>query len=150
MAINFNPKLGKKGVGSQVATGAKLELRIGTIPVAYASQCSYTYNINVETIQGVDQLTVDEHAEVGTTVTFTASMFRVAFKAAVTNGWQPKLKVLLQQPELVAIIKDKISGVVLAQISGLKLTSRSGTVAARGTFTETLTFVGKIFEDEEL
>ena len=112
--------------------------------------CSYTYTINVETIQGVDQLTIDEHAEVGTSVSFTASMFRVAFKAAVTNGWQPKLNVLLQQPELVAVIKDKISGVVLFQLSGLKMTSRSGSVDARGVFTETLTFVGRIFEDEEL
>ena len=133
---------------SKVATGAKLELRIGSVTVAYASQCSFNYQTNIETIQGIDQLVPDEHAEIGTTVTFTASMFRVAFQAAVTNGWQPKLDKLLQQPELVAVIKDKISGVVLLQIEGLKMTGRQGSVDARGVFVETLSFVGKRFFDE--
>lgn len=133
---------------SQVVTGAKLELRIGAIVVAYASNCSYTYTTNIETIQGVDQLVVDEHAEVGTSVSFSASMFRVAYKSAITNGWQPKLNVLLQQPELVATIKDKTTGVTLFQISGLKMVSRAGSVDARGTFTETLSFTGKVFADE--
>ena len=96
--------------GSKVATGAKLELRIGSVVAAYANSASYNYTVNVETIQTVDNLVPDEHAENSTTVNFTASMFRVAFQAAVTNGWQPKLDQILQQPELVAVIKDKVSG----------------------------------------
>jgi len=135
---------------SQVATGAKLELRIGLVTVAYANQCTYNYQTNVEVIQGIDNIQVDEHAEVGTTVSFQCSMFRVAFKSAITNGWQPKLDKLLQQPELVAIIKDKVSGVVLFQIDGVKMTGRSGSVDARGVFVETLQFVGRRFFDEEL
>lgn len=135
---------------SQTATGAKLELTIGLVLVAYASNCSYSFTTSVEAIQGIDNLVVDEHAETGITVNFTASMFRVAHTAAVENGWQPKLEVLLQQPELVATVKDKISGATLLQLTGLKLVGRTGSVDARGVFVETLNFVAKRFYDESL
>jgi len=133
----------------QVATGAKLELRIGTIIVAYANNATYNYEIEVEKIKVVDEEVVSEYAEVGTSVTFSASMFRVAFDAAITNGWMPKLDKLLQQPELTATIKDKISGATLVSISGIKCVGRSGSVDARGIWIETLNFVGRLFNDEE-
>ena len=135
---------------SQTATGAKLELTIGLVLVAYASNCSYSYSVSMETLQGIDNLVVDEHAETGIAVNFSASMFRVAHTAAVENGWQPKLEVLLQQPELVATIKDKVSGATLLQLTGLKLVGRTGSVDARGVFVETLAFVAKRFYDESL
>jgi len=134
---------------SQVATGAKLELRIGTVIVVYANNATYSYQIEVERIKVVDEETVSEFAEIGTTVEFTASMFRVAFEAAITNGWMPKLEKLLQQPELTATIKDKISGATLLNITGVKCVGRSGSIDARGVWVETLNFVGRVFRDEE-
>jgi len=134
---------------SQVATGAKLELRIGTIIVAYANNAEYNYEIELERIKTVDEETVTEYAEVGTNVTFSASMFRVAFEAAITNGWMPRLEKLLQQPELTATIVDKVSNSILLNISGVKCVSRSGSVDARGVWIETLSFVGRVFRDEE-
>jgi len=133
---------------SEVSTGAKLELRIGTVPIAYANNVQYNLEIVTEAIQGIDEIKIDEYAEVGTRVTFTASMFRVAFKAAFSLGIQPKIENLLRQPELTAQIKDKTQGVVLLKMNGLKLVGRSGTVNARGIWTETLSFVARRMFDE--
>ena len=72
--------------GSKVTTGAKLELRIGTIVVAYATNVQYTWDYEVQAIKGIDDLTVREHAETGAIVSFSASMFRVAHTSAVKNG----------------------------------------------------------------
>jgi len=134
---------------SQVATGAKLELRIGTIIVIYANNATYNYVIETEKIKTIDNETVDEYAEIGTVVDFSASMFRVAFEAAITNGWMPKLEKLLQQPELTATIKDNVSGATLVNITGIKCVGRSGSVDARGVWVETLRFLGRVFRDED-
>lgn len=135
-------------IGSQVSTGAKLELKIGGVTVAYASNASFTVNHNLAPIETFNEHTVNEHAELGVTVEFSASMFRVNRKAAVELGIMPRIADFLKQPELVCIIKDKVQNSVLVTITGVKVTSRSGTVDARGVFTESLNMVGKVMFDE--
>lgn len=134
--------------GSQVSTGAKLELQIGGVVVAYASNASYTVNHNLAPIETFNDHTVKEHAELGVTVDFTASMFRVNTKAAVSLGIMPRIQDFLKQPELTAVIKDKTQDSVMLTVNGIKVISRSGTVDARGTWSETLNMVGKVVYDE--
>jgi len=137
--------------GSQVSTGAKLELKVGGVVVAYANNATYTINHNMQPIERFGEPEVNEHAELGVTVEFSAAMFRVNAKAAVSLGMSPRLEEFLTQPELTASIKDKLAGtggVVFVNITGIKLASRSGSVDARGVWTETLNFVGRIFNDE--
>ena len=136
-------------IGSQVSTGAKLELKIGGVTVAYANNASFTLNHNLAPIEVFNEHTVNEHAELGVTVEFSASMFRVNKKAAVALGIMPRIADFLKQPELTAVIKDKVQNSVLVTITGIKITSRSGPVDARGTFTETLNMVGRVMFDEE-
>jgi hypothetical protein len=81
------------------------------------------------------------------TVDFTCTTFRVFEKSAVSLHFQPVLKELLLQPELVVTILDEQNRTLLS-VSGVKLTGRSGTVDARGVWTETLTFVGRLAHDE--
>lgn len=135
-------------IGSQVSTGAKLELLIGGVVVAYANNASFTVNHNLAPIETLNEHTVKEHAELGVTVDFSASMFRVNKKAAVELGIMPRIADFLKQPELVAVMKDKVQNAVLVTVTGIKVTSRSGSVDARGTFTETLNMVGRIMFDE--
>lgn len=134
---------------SQTITGARAVFTINNTKVAFASDCNYTWNHNVQPVEVLDQLTVAEHAEIGMTIDFSCTQFRVARKSAVSLGFQPKLNDLLNQPELVVTISDRVSGEVLLTVSGVKLTSRSGTVNARGVWTETLNFVGREAHDEE-
>ena len=136
-------------IGSQVSTGAKLELKFGATVVAYANNVTYTVNHNHQPIETLNDHTVNEYAELGVTVEFTASMFRVNKKAAVSLGLMPKIADFLKQPELVATLKDKVQDSVLLTVNGLKCTARTGTVDARGVFTEQLTFVGRLASDEE-
>lgn len=143
---------------SQVQTGAKLTLSINNIVVAYASQVSYQYNLNLQEIRTIDTNEVTEHAELHTTVTFTCSAFRVAYKTAIANGWMPKIASFLQQPTLTATIfsdfvqtsptAKNITTATLITVTGLKCTGRSGSVNARGVWEEQLTFVGKVLYDE--
>jgi hypothetical protein len=136
-------------IGSQVSTGAKLELKIGGVTVAYANQCSYTVNHNMQPIETFNEHTINELAELGVTCEFSASYFRVNRKAAISLGLMPKIANFLTQPELTMLIKDKISDAVLVTITGAKCTSRSGSVDARGVFTESLSFQGRVMNDEE-
>ena len=135
-------------IGSQVSTGAKLILSIKDKAVAYASNVTYTINHNVQPIEILSLEYVKEHAELGVTVEFTASMFRVNEQAAVSIGIMPRISDFLKQQELVATIKDKIQDTVILTVTGLKCTSRAGTVGARDVATETLTFVGRLAYDE--
>lgn len=136
-------------IGSQVSTGCKLELNIGGTVVAFASNVSYNLQHNHQPIELLNEVTVNEHAELGVTVDFTASMFRVNKKAAVALGIMPRISSFLQQPELVCTIFDKTKTSVLVTITGVKCTGRNGSVDARGAFTEQLSFVGRVMFDEE-
>jgi len=135
-------------IGSQVSSGAKLEMAVGGNVVAYANNASYTVNHNHQPIERFGEVEVNEHAELGVTVEFTASMFRVDQQAAISLGMQPRIADFLKQPELTVTLKDKTKDSVLLTVNGVKLQSRSGTVDARGVWTETLTFVGRIVFDE--
>ena len=134
---------------SQVITGARAIFTINNQKVAFASDCNYTWSHNMQPVEVLDQLEVAEHAEVGMSIDFSCTMFRVARKSAVSLGIQPKLSALLSQPELVVTISDKVSGDILLSVSGVKLASRSGSVNARGVWTESLNFVGRLANDEE-
>ena len=136
-------------IGSQVSTGAKLILSINDKQVAYANNVTYTTNHNVQPVEVMGEEIVIEHAELGITVEFTASMFRVSQKAAISLGLMPKLSAFLTQPELVATIYDKVQDKTIMVITGLKCTSRAGTAGARDVANETLTFVGRRSYDEE-
>jgi hypothetical protein len=135
-------------MGSQVSTGAKLELNIGGVAVAYASHCNYTLNYNHQPIEVFNETTVNEYAELGITVEFSAAYFRVAKQAAFSLGLMPTIADFLSQPTLVMFIKDSVSGAKLVKVKGVKCISRAGSVDARGIFSETLNFVGTYFTDE--
>lgn len=135
--------------GSQVSTGCKLELSIGGVVVAYASDVSYNIQHNHQPIELLGETTVNEHAELGITCDFTATMFRVAKKAAIALGIMPKISTFLTQPELVCTIYDKTKSEVLVTLVGVKCTGRNSSVNARGAMTEQLSFVAKVMFDEE-
>ena len=133
---------------SSVITGARVVFTINNVTIAAASNCSYVWRHNLETIEAIDELEVVEHAELGSTIEFTCDTFRIAGKGVIALGLMPRLRELLEQPELVATFKDKITNTILLQVTGIKMTSRTGTIPARGPFTESLSFVARSVKDE--
>lgn len=134
---------------SQVKTGARVALLVNNTKIAFASNCNYTENHIHQPIYVLDQLEVVEHAETSYSVEFSCSNFRVANQSAVSIGIQPKLQNILTQPELTAELQDGIDGTTLMFVTGVKFTTRSGSVDSQGVFTETWNFVGRVMTDEE-
>jgi hypothetical protein len=133
---------------SNVETGAKLVLTINGQEVAYASNVNYNLAYNTIPISGIDQIEIDELAEVSISVNFTCSMFRVNKKGAISLGLMPKLSQILKRDELTAVIKSRVSNSTLLIVAGLKCIGRSGNFDARGAWVEILTFQGRRLYDE--
>jgi hypothetical protein len=129
-------------------SGAKAVFMIGDNIVAHASDCSYDYQNTYTPIEVIGNETVVEHCEMGITVSFNCTTFRIYNKSVTQLGIQPTLKNLLLQDTLKVVVKEKSTDNVLLLISDVKLQGRSGSISARGMFTEQLSFVGRTIGDE--
>lgn len=142
---------------STVLSGAKITFFLGdmTTPVAYGTQVSYTFNIEVVPIHVIDRLAPMEHAEVATSVSFSVGRFRIpkaenkpGTGSPVELGWQSKLQNIFTQGTIKARLYDKVGKQNILVIDEVKMTSRSGTIGARDIANETLEFVGITMYDE--
>jgi hypothetical protein len=133
---------------STVFTGARAIFRLGGTKIAYASNVSYNENIQYEPINVLDKLEVEEHAEVGYTVDFQCQTFRIPDGSVKQVGIMSRLEDILTQGELTAEIEDKNTGLILLNMTGVKLQARQSSVDARGVMTETWSFVGRKALDE--
>jgi hypothetical protein len=143
---------------SNTISGAKAFFKFSGSPdpVAYAQNCSYTMPYNMQDIEVMGLEHPKEISELGVgAIEFTCSMFRVYGKSAAALGMQPSLSAFLTQVENLTVeIFNKAATAEqpnsLLKVMGIKLISRSGTVDARGMWTETLTFRGLVAGDETL
>ena len=142
---------------STVLSGAKISFYLGdmTTPVAFGTALNYTINHDMVPIHTLDRLAPVEYAEVSYTVNFTVSRFRIPKNSgkpgtgsAVELGWQSKLQNILTQGTIKARIFDKSSQQDILVVDEVKLSTRSGSIAARDIASETLDFVGILAYDE--
>lgn len=137
---------------SQVITGARAVFKVNGNKVAYASNCSYNWNYNHQPVEAISDPGVLEHTPLGSTVDFTCNMFRVLSKGPAAMKFHTSLEQFLAQDTLTVDIYDvKSAGAestAVLHIGDVKMTSRAGTVDARGVWTETISFVGIAINDE--
>jgi len=140
---------------TSVLTGAKVTFYLGNSPVAYASAINYTINHGLVPIHTIDRLAPVEYAETDYTVTFSVTRFRVPKNQSkpgtgspVSLGWQSKLQNMLTQGTISARLYDKSTKQDIMVLEEVKMTTRSGSVAARDIASETLDFVGLLAYDE--
>lgn len=133
---------------SNVMTGAKAIFRLNGLQVAYASSVTYNENIQLEEVNTLDRLDVVEHAEVGYRVDMSCQVFRVSDQSIKQAGLMSKLNQILTQGELTAEVIDRVTGLTLLLMEGVKLESRQTTVDARGIMSETWNFKGRRSSDE--
>jgi len=135
-------------MGAQTMTGAKAIFRLNGVQVAYASNCSFNENIQLEEVNTLDRIETVEHAEVGYRVDLSCQTFRVQNKSVKQLGIMPRLEDILTSGEITAEVVDRRSNAVLLLMEGVKLESRQTTVDARGLMTETWNFKGRKSSDE--
>ena len=142
---------------SNVLTGAKVTFYLGdqATPVAYASAMNYTITHDLTPIHTLDRLAVVEHAEVAYSVSFSVTRFRIpkisnkpGSGSPVELGWESKLQNILTQGTIKARIFDKSTQQDILVIDEVKMSQRSGSVAARDVANESLEFVGILAYDE--
>ena len=138
----------KTNRNTSTLSGAKAVFMIGDLTVAHASDCSYDYQNAMTPVEVIGNESVAEHCEMGVTVSFNCTTFRIYNKSVTQLGIQPALKDLLRQDTLKVVIKEKVTDNVLLMLSDVKLQGRSGSISARGMFTEQLSFVARTMADE--
>lgn len=132
---------------SQAMTGARAIFYLKDKAIAIAQNCSYTDTDQLQAVEVLGREVPAEHAELGRTIEFTVDTVRVFNKSATQLGLSTKLQDLLKQEALTASIVDKVSGAVVFMVTGVKKQTRTGTVNARGVWTESISFVGQIMMD---
>ena len=127
---------------SVVSTGARVEFSINNAPVLFANAVSYEVNHNLEPLYELDSLEASEYYETRYMVTFSVTSFRVNNRSAVSQGLMPSLSTLILQPELKAVLTDKITLRPIFTVKRVKCTSETFEVSARELARSTLSFVG--------
>lgn len=135
---------------TQVMTGPKAIFRLNGTQVAWASSVEYTEEITYEEVNVLDNIAVQENAEVGYKVSLTCRNFRVAGfspKGPLYN-FMSKLQNILTQGVLTAEVIQATDNSVILSMEQVKFASRQTTVEARGIMQETWTFNGIKATDE--
>jgi hypothetical protein len=135
---------------TKVVTGSRVQFFIDGTAIAYASSVSWNENIAYEPINVLDDLAVKEHAETGYTVDLQCQNFRVVNQSVKQLLIMSSFDQILTQGELSATVVDKGTGLMLLNMTGVKLQARQSTVDARGVMTETWSFVGRKAFDENI
>jgi len=134
-----------------VLSGARARLSIDGVKVMYATNVSYSEEIQHDPVEVLDQLDVAEHVPVAYRVTFTAQMVRV-----ITNPIKlrdgvvimPRLEDILSSPELTATVEDRVTGSTVANIERVKCVRYTQNVGARGIVLQDVEFVAIRIRDE--
>ena len=129
---------------SNTVQGARAALKIttpdGEKTVAWATGVSYDENHEHTPIYVIDSLAPKEFAPVGYSASISCSTFRIPGMSPKSQGFQSKLQNILAEPELKIVIYDRNGDVPLLVAEKVKFVGRSGSVAARGEWTENWNF----------
>ena len=133
---------------SEIVSGSRVVFRINGQKVAFATTVSYNENYETEPIDVLDDIKTIEHIYTAYRVDFSVEMFRVADKSVKQLGILPKLDEVFTAGDLQAEFIDRPTGKTLGLVTGVKATSRSGSIANRAASRETINFVAVLMKDE--
>ena len=130
---------------SKTFSGSRASLKLQGVKVAFVSGISVTQDNHLVPIEILDQLEIAEAAECGFSCSFSARFFKVDENAALTLGLEfTNLDDILTQPELTMEIYDRVGDKVIYTMSGVKMSNGDGAIDARGVWSGTWNFIGKI------
>lgn len=133
----------------RVFTGARCRFTLQGIVIGYAVNITVREELQQEPIETIDNIKVQEHAEIAYRCSMTASQVKIVGETVRSLGFWPKhgssnvefLRNVLTQPDMVATLEDRKEGVIVCNVLGVKLATRDFSVNARGVVNEDLSFV---------
>jgi hypothetical protein len=144
--VAFNP-----GV-PQVFSGPRALFKVGSTPIAYASNVSGEESVDYEPVDVLDLLEVMEHVPVSYRTSLSAQIFRVIGKSIKELGIFPKIQDIVTSSAMTATIEDAVpvSGTrkAMAFFMGVRCGGHSWDVTARGMTSDNVNFVAIRVQDE--
>lgn len=135
----------------RVLSGARARLMIEGVPVMYATNCSYSEEIQYDPVEVLDKLDVAEHVPVAYRVTFSAQTVRVVLNPIKNRDGvaiMPVLEDILTAGELTATIEDSVTGAVVASIERVRASRYTQNIGARAMVLTDVEFVAIRVRDE--
>lgn len=130
-------------------TGARAVLRINGAPLIFAMDVSYTIDTNYEAIRTIDNSIPDELAPTTILVSLTCKTFRVPGMSASKINLQPNVLAHLRQQYTYIDLVDRLTGDTILYVPRAIMTKRQGGVPGRGVGSETWSFLGIGYWDEQ-
>jgi len=134
-----------------VLSGARARLMIEGVKVMYATNVSYSEEIQHDPVEVLDNFAVAEFVPVAYRCTFSAQMVRVLTNPIKLRDGVvilPRLEDILDAPELTATIEDSKTGTIVANIERVKATRYTQNTGARGIVLNDVEFVAIRIRDE--
>lgn len=135
----------------RVLSGARARFTLEGVKIMYATNVSYSEEIQHDPVEVLDQYDVAEHVPVAYRVTLSAQRVRIVgnpIKNADGVVVIPRLEDILRAGEMVATIEDSATGTILANIERVKATRYNANIGARGIVLEDVEFVAIRIRDE--
>lgn len=135
---------GKRGTFS----GARSVFLLDSVPVAFAGGVSGEETIDYEPVDVLSLLEVAEFVPVAYRTSLSAQLFRVVGESIKKQKWMPLLSEILTAGDLEAAIQDVVTGNTVALFTGVKTSSQSWDITARGIVQTSVNFVAIRVQDE--
>lgn len=137
-----------------VLSGARARFTINGVKVMYATNVSFSEEIQQDPVEVLDQLEVAEHVSTAYRVTMSAQMVRV-----ITNPIKnrdgvvlfPRLEDILTHQEMTATIEDAVTGAIVATIQRVRPARYTQNIGAKGIVLTDVEFVAiRIMDESEI
>ena len=135
----------------RVLSGARARLMIEGVPVMYATNVSYSEEIQYDPVEVLDKLDVAEHVPVAYRVTFSSQHVRVVLNPIKNrDGVEifPRLEDILTTGEMTATVEDSVTGAVVASIERVRASRYTQNIGARAMVLTDVEFVAIRVRDE--
>jgi len=142
-------------------TGARARFSINGVKVGYATNVSFSEEVEFQPVEVLDNIEVEEHVPIAYRVTLTASEMRIVGKTIKSDGYFPQsgssteehLQNVLIMKDLTCTIEDSKIGAsgkptTIMVMEQVKIQSQNVTVNARGVVGSDVSFVGVRIRDE--
>jgi len=136
---------------SFIVSGVRARFKINGQKVAYAGGVSGEESYDMEPVDLLDLIESLEHVPVGYRANLNANVFRVINSSLKNLGIFPKTSDILTSGALEASLEDRQTSRTMALFQGVRATTKSFDVSARGLVSENAGFVAiRVLDESEI
>ena len=124
----------------RVLTGARARFMIEGKRVGYATDVSFTEEIQFEEVDELDNIEAVEFVPVGYRVRFTASIVRIVGHSLKALSIFPRVENILTSGVLTVAIEDPVTGQIILTLEQVKAENYNYNIPARGIAVQNVQF----------